>query len=151
MTGFQEREQAEEVAAQSRERELRVQEAARYVVQQHARLQDSEAALVASHGELDKAREGGHSRVASMLVQFAAAARRAVRHYRRLEDAGMVNLRTALGMSATATREEIGTAVPDAVDTAEATAATTSPGIATDNPTERGEEHHGTLPEGGRE
>jgi hypothetical protein len=88
--------------------------------------------LIAAHGELDKAREGNHSRVAAMLVGFTAAARRAVRHYRRLEDGGIVDLRMALGLSAIPTREEIGLAVPDA---SQAEAEPTDPGIAENTPT----------------
>jgi hypothetical protein len=122
-----------EASARMFARKWELESAARYVVQQHARLQDSEAALVASHGELDAAREGSHSRVALMLVQFAAAARRAVRHYRRLEDAGIVNLRTALGMSATPTRDEIGQAVPDVAPVEPA-----APGIATEENEDHG-------------
>lgn len=98
-----------------RERAARALEhSARYAVQQHARLADAEQRLTQLHAEMDDAQANRRALAQARVVHLAAAARRAARHYRRLLDGAVGELRVALGLPAIPTDADL-TADPEAV------------------------------------
>lgn len=90
-----------------RAREL--EQSARYVVQQHARLLDAESQLHELHHELDDAAAAKRVVAQANVHQLLAAARRSARHYRRLLDGAAHELRLALGLTASIAENELPT------------------------------------------
>lgn len=84
-----------------------LEHAARYAVQQHARLADAEQRLTQLHTEMDDAQANRHALAQARVVHLAAAARRAARHYRRLLDGAVAELRAALNLPAVPTASEL--------------------------------------------